>query len=641
MPQITVDFIHIKPFVLQGEVTKFTLRLTNTGSAPACNVHLKMNVPFICLCTSSSGDTHNACNGCIGPSGTLLKLPLRIPTSGAAHTESSDILKLEDVLQPNESIDIPCKLRVDHGGGKQDIYFLIRYELFIKSEQHSSSNWGNLPTFSSNVSHNPKKKKVKHRFLRKLLSLAVYPSFDLHATIMPSYWQKRDHILTLELTNYRGDSSSSASILDLFLYNIRIISRFYRVIPLPNQIISDMKTNMTEEGKANEWNSSIPIHARRLLQLAHGNPDGVCKVGWQECVTLHYLVIPVEENDGSDSVVLSDCDLVSDNNSGDTGAISNITKGHIPHTHHRKATTRGGDDSSSSLAIMDFLCLAQAHDAFENAFRAHQRLMRQEEVETEDQPRSIGQIRRANTEVSDGNREESGILSDKESGIYSKASSLDVDAATGINDVSKDPPTSVASLCPHSNNKSIIHIITSWSALSSTVTGSTAATGGMTKQAHHPDDILLRGQHHYPNLYVRPYHNPKTCPLTITARHPSTVYFDFTRDNDAMTSFQAPLEITIRNRLVSFPVTFEFSLDHSPEFEILGMDRFTRILKGNEELVIPFTVMMFSPGVYNLQNVRLTVFVDKGVNGHDEVLKVPYLFPLQWIIEVCHKSIAH
>ena len=186
MPQITVDFLQIKPFILQGEVTKFTLRLTNTGSAPACNVHLKMNVPCICLCTSSSsGDTNNACDGCIGPSGTLFKLPLLIPTTGAAHTVSTDMLKLEDVLQPNESIDIPCKLRVDHGGGKQDIYFLLRYELFTKSEHHSSKNWGNLPTFSSNVSHNPKKKKAKHRFLRKLLSLAVYPSFDIHASIMP------------------------------------------------------------------------------------------------------------------------------------------------------------------------------------------------------------------------------------------------------------------------------------------------------------------------------------------------------------------------------------------------------------------------------------------------------------------------
>lgn len=61
-------------------------------------------------------------------------------------------------------------------------------------------------------------------------------------------------------------------------------------------------------------------------------------------------------------------------------------------------------------------------------------------------------------------------------------------------------------------------------------------------------------------------------------------------------------------------------------FEFIGPESFQWSLQGGEELAIPMQAVVPRSGVYNLQSVRLTVNkVDK---------KVPYLFPLQWIVRV-------
>ena len=84
--------------------------------------------------------------------------------------------------------------------------------------------------------------------------------------------------------------------------------------------------------------------------------------------------------------------------------------------------------------------------------------------------------------------------------------------------------------------------------------------------------------------------------------------------------------ITVRNRLIGKAVEFEFSVEQSSEFNLIGAESFHWTLEGGEDITIPLLVEISASGVYNLQNVRLAV----KSNGS----KIPYLFPLQWILKV-------
>lgn len=183
-----------------------------------------------------------------------------------------------------------------------------------------------------------------------------------------------------------------------------------------------------------------------------------------------------------------------------------------------------------------------------------------------------------------------------------------------------------------------IHVICSWSA---TVTGSKkqkspASTGGETSDDDAKTTMTVQGQHSLVNLTVRPQKNLKGCPLTVTARHKTEVAHDFDRDGPLLLD----LEVTVRNRLVSQGVAFEFYLERQPEFEFVGSKCFDTVLKGGGEVTVPLKVVIGQSGIYNLQSLRLTVKSggedddEKSVSGG---LMVPYLFPLQWIVTVDDK----
>jgi hypothetical protein len=86
------------------------------------------------------------------------------------------------------------------------------------------------------------------------------------------------------------------------------------------------------------------------------------------------------------------------------------------------------------------------------------------------------------------------------------------------------------------------------------------------------------------------------------------------------------LEVTVRNRLVGADVDFEFALDHQRAFDYLGTSSFTWKLSGGDEINVPLKARIYSGGMYNLQNVRLTIIKGDSL--------VPYLFPLQWTVMV-------
>jgi hypothetical protein len=174
--------------VLQGQITRWMLTLKNYGTAPASNITLKTNIAWINI-LDKQHETSNNIHGkdpycdktsyCIGPSGTLMKIPLD-----------------SDVLMPGGTVEIPVEVRTS-GGGRQEFYMLFRYELQTNLQ---------LP-------HN-----IKVRWLRKMFYVPVYPSLTITASLMPSYWKKDDHLLSLEVSNFRYLSIYSLNYKILTLY---------------------------------------------------------------------------------------------------------------------------------------------------------------------------------------------------------------------------------------------------------------------------------------------------------------------------------------------------------------------------------------------------------------------------------------
>lgn len=92
------------------------------------------------------------------------------------------------------------------------------------------------------------------------------------------------------------------------------------------------------------------------------------------------------------------------------------------------------------------------------------------------------------------------------------------------------------------------------------------------------------------------------------------------------------LEISIRNRLVKTDVEFEFSLNPpQEEFDFIGSTKLKQKLGGGQELVVPIEAVIFIDGVIDLQCVKITVFQEEG--------SMPYVFPLQWIVNVMNTGI--
>jgi hypothetical protein len=264
--------------VLQGQILRWKLKVSNVGYAPATNIMLKTNGPW--LNSTNAADDATTLDAptsfCVGPSGTLMKVPL--PNSNQS-----------DVLHPGESIEIPVSIRTSVVG-RQDFHFLFRYEV-----------WSDTP-----------QTVCLHRWARKLVSVTVYPSITMSASLMPSYSKNGEHILSVELMNYR---SENARKLEIYLNRICIASRHFEVKQLQGQVETcDL--------------SQVPGNFDSILSL---------KVGWQERVSLHYLVVPTEVN--STSVSFSTLSF----SSGDKTVLQSQRDG---------------------AQVTDFMCLERAHELF-------------------------------------------------------------------------------------------------------------------------------------------------------------------------------------------------------------------------------------------------------------------------------------
>jgi hypothetical protein len=159
--------------VLQGQTSHWKLKLSNLGYAPASNIMLKTNAPWLNIgevddATARSQSEDDSTSFCIGPSGTLMKVPFK---GALGHL---------GVLQPGETSEVSIVIRTS-GGGRQDFYMLFRYELW--KEENEVSNLA-----------------PRHRWTREILSIPVYPSITMSASLMPSYSNKGEHLLSIEVS---------------------------------------------------------------------------------------------------------------------------------------------------------------------------------------------------------------------------------------------------------------------------------------------------------------------------------------------------------------------------------------------------------------------------------------------------------
>lgn len=109
--------------LLDGQVSAWKIRMSNVGKAPATNISLKTSRPWVSIVETTpipSFSTEDrdaaATSRCVGPSGTLMTIPIR-----------GNNLEEEGVLHPGETVEIPILLRTS-GGGKREFYMLYRYE---------------------------------------------------------------------------------------------------------------------------------------------------------------------------------------------------------------------------------------------------------------------------------------------------------------------------------------------------------------------------------------------------------------------------------------------------------------------------------------------------------------------------------
>lgn len=161
------------PTMLQGEVSTGYFRLRNVGRAPAFRIYLKTNTPSICLLNQYNEATlekvayeRMATSSCVGPSGTLMQL---LPNG---------------VLEPGDSVEVPFQLKAS-GGGKRELYCLFSYEPY--------GHYSNLTTPYSFKNNGV-------RIIKKLLDLFVYPSLTVSASVIPSFCDKGESVLSLEVS---------------------------------------------------------------------------------------------------------------------------------------------------------------------------------------------------------------------------------------------------------------------------------------------------------------------------------------------------------------------------------------------------------------------------------------------------------
>ena len=106
------------------------------------------------------------------------------------------------------------------------------------------------------------------------------------------------------------------------------------------------------------------------------------------------------------------------------------------------------------------------------------------------------------------------------------------------------------------------------------------------------------------------------CPFVVTANYEPNVKF-------VAGGVEKRLDVLLYNRLFSEEeVQFRFDVGDIEGVEISGKKAFRGKLRGGEQITVRLRAMYNSPGIFNLQNIKV------------QVGEIPFLFSFQWAVEV-------
>lgn len=181
--------------LLEGQVSSWTIRLRNVGNAPASSITLKTNLPWVNIVSTENElltaeeQEAQATSRCLGPTGTLMSLPL-----------TGETLKETGRMHPGEYVDIPIQIRTS-GSGREGFYMLFRYELWSAMGDVYRHRWlrqmYEVPVSQS--CFNQMYWYVLPQFNSMTCLSQVFPSLDLSSKVKASFWNCKEQILSVEV----------------------------------------------------------------------------------------------------------------------------------------------------------------------------------------------------------------------------------------------------------------------------------------------------------------------------------------------------------------------------------------------------------------------------------------------------------
>ncbi len=312
MPCLVCTLSGIDSTILQGEMVSARLRVQNIGPAPAGNLLLKSNMPWLSLddlkpkITSTSevggptsdsipnlrhessiGNGFNECiiNYAVGGSGTLFAPPI-------------------GPLMPGEVLELPMRLR-PRESGKKILVLLLRYKRWVPNGDSAA----NEPTFDGAVEDEELKEfycsdvgcvNRFERFSYTSIGLTVLSSISASTSVLPSYETPGEYMLGIEIVNHRTNYTANnvaAEELRLNIPRVCAVSRGWRMEPLRTvDAVTGEQTCSTVEAIC-EWQERIVLHYRLIPVSGSTVPDRDGRQSLGDGVLPHEWNLPLIHSD--------------------------------------------------------------------------------------------------------------------------------------------------------------------------------------------------------------------------------------------------------------------------------------------------------------------------------------------------------
>lgn len=425
---------------------------------------------------------------------------------------------------------LPLWLRGD-GGGKQTLRLVVQYlpcngDGVLAKPPTKTASWGTghlAPSVIRAAAAGAGAPPAFARHVRLCAELLVLPSVSVSATVRPSYDRATEHVLSVQLTNYRSDGDVVTR--DVRARHICMFSDAWELRPFGT--------------------------AAEAMDVVKDNSGALCGalVRWQERITLHYRLLPRGE------------------------ARAGIA-------HGAYCSEWAIDTSEQALGVStagpstNLLCVEHAALQHRDAAAELQReraLSRAAEEGGGDQPRSIQAIRR-----------DANAHSDEPS--HGEAAPDTKGTGDGQRESQSIAATSPASLCSGAASIALA-VLWEFEPARSSVSGEAASEPLLDLASASATLAQTRsGQHHVLALPIIPTPEAsrnRRCPLTLTLQYASKLTHDFGPDEQR--SAELPIVVSVTNRLCESegtPCDFVFEVTNRPERTAMAADGATPATRG-------------------------------------------------------------